>query len=67
MANATLPPYPSFDTEDDISALPQKWEEWVDGLEDMMAALAITDHARKWSMLKFYDGDKVRKLEKQLV
>ena len=66
MANATLPPYPSFDTEDDISALPQKWEEWVDGLEDMMAALAITDHARKWSMLKFYGGDKIRKLEKQL-
>ena len=66
MANATLPPYPSFDTEDDISALPQKWEEWVDGLEDMMAALAVTDHARKWSMLKFYGGDKIRKLEKQL-
>ena len=66
MANATLPPYPSFNTEDDISALPQKWEEWVDGLEDMMATLAITDHARKWSMLKFYGGEKVRKLEKQL-
>ena len=47
MANATLPPYPVFDTEDDISALPQKWEEWVDGLKDLMSALAINDHARK--------------------
>ena len=66
MANATLPPYPVFDTEDDISALPQKWEEWVDGLEDLMSALAINDHARKWSMMKYYGGDKLRKLEKQL-
>ena len=67
IANATLPPYPAFDTEDDISALPQKWEEWVDGLEDLMSALAITDHARKWSMMKYYGGDKLRKLEKQLL
>ena len=66
MANATLPPYPVFDTEDDISALPQKWEEWVDRLEDLMSALAITDHARRWSMMKFYGGDKLRKPEKQL-
>ena len=66
MATATLPPYPPFDTEDEISSLPQKWEEWVDGLEDMMSALAVTDHARKWSMLKFYGGEKLRKLEKQL-
>ena len=56
MATATLPPYPPFDTEDEISSLPQKWEEWVDGLEDMMSALAITNHDRKWSMLKFYGG-----------
>ena len=66
MATATLPPYPPFDTEDEISSLPQKWEEWVDGLEDMMSALAITNHDRKWSMLKFYGGEKLRKLEKQL-
>ena len=66
MATATLPPYPPFDTEDEISSLPQKWEEWVDGLEDMMSALAITNHERKWSMLKFYGGEKLRKLEKQL-
>ena len=66
MATATLSPYPPFDTEDEISSLPQKWEEWVDGLEDMMSALAITDHERKWSMLKFYGGEKLRKLEKQL-
>ena len=66
MATASLPPYPPFDTEDEISSLPQKWEEWVDGLEDMMSALAITDHERKWSMLKFYGGEKLRKLEKQL-
>ena len=65
MANATLLPYQFFDTEDDISALSQ-WEEWVDGLEDMMSALAIMDHARKWSMMKFNGGDKLRKLEKQL-
>ena len=64
MANATLLPYPFFDTEDDISALSQ-WEEWVDGLEEM-SALAIMDHARKWSMMKFNGGDKLRKLEKQL-
>ena len=66
MASSTLPPYPVFDTDDEISALPQKWEEWVDGLEDLMSALGITDHARKWSMMKFYGGDKLRKLEKQL-
>ena len=66
MAGATLPPYPVFDTDDEISALPQKWEEWVGGLEDLMSALGIADHARKWSMLKFYGGEKLRKLEKQL-
>ena len=31
-----------------------------------MSAFAITDHARKWSMMKYYRGDKLRKLEKQL-
>ena len=63
---ATLPSYPVFDTDDELSSLPQKWEEWVDGLEDLMSALAINDHVRKWSMMKFYGGEKLRKLEKQL-
>ena len=66
MAGNTLPAYPVFDTDDDISLLPQKWEEWVGGLEDLISALAVTDHERKWSMLRFYGGDKLRKLETQL-
>ena len=66
MANAALPPYPPFDPDDEISSLPQKWEDWVEGLEDLMAACAIVGHDRKWSILKFYGGDKLRKLEKQL-
>ena len=66
MASATLPSYPAFDTDEEISSLPQKWEEWVDGLEDLLAAVNITDHERKWSTLKFYGGEKLRKLEKQL-
>ena len=63
---AMLPTYPVFDTEDEISLLPQKWEDWVGGLEDLMASLAIADHSRRWSMLWFYGGEKLRKLETQL-
>ena len=66
MASAALPSYPAFDTDEEISSLPQKWEEWIDGLEDLLAAVGITDHERKWSTLKFYGGEKLRKLEKQL-
>ena len=63
---AMLPTYPVFDTEDEISSLPQKWEDWVGGLEDLMASLAIADHSRRWSMLWFYGGEKLQKLETQL-
>lgn len=63
---AMLPTYPVFDTDDEISSLPQKWEDWVGGLEDLMSSLVITDHSRKWSMLRFYGGEKLRKLETQL-
>ena len=63
---ATLPSYPTFDPDEEISSLPQKWEEWSEGLEDLMSACAITDHERKFSVLKFYGGEKLRKLEKQL-
>ena len=61
-----LPSYPPFDPDEEISSLPQKWEEWSDGLEDLMAACGITEHERKWSTLKFFGGEKLRKLEKQL-
>ena len=61
-----LPAYPVFDTDDDISSLPQRWEEWVGGLEDLMSSLAVADHERKWSRLRFYGGDKLHKLETQL-
>ena len=64
--NASLPSYPPFDPDEEISSLPQKWEVWSDGLEDLLAACGITDHQRKWSTLKFYGGEKLRKLEKQL-
>ena len=66
MASATLPSYPAFDTDEEISSLPQKWEEWIDGLENLLAAVDIADHERKWNTLKFYGGEKLRKLEKQL-
>ena len=62
MASNILPAYPVFDTDDDIFLLPRKWEEWVGGLEDLTLALAVTDHERKWSMLRFYGSDKLRKL-----
>ena len=65
-ASGTLPSYPPFDPDEEITSLPQKWEEWSDGLEDLLAACGITDHQRKWSTLKFYGGEKLRKLEKQL-
>ena len=61
-----LPSYPVFDTDQELSSLPQKWEDWVSGLEDLMSSLAIIDHQRKWSMLRFYGGEKLRKLETQL-
>ena len=61
-----LPSYPTFDTDQELSSLPQKWEDWVSGLEDLMSSLAIADHQRKWSMLRFYGGEKLRKLETQL-
>ena len=61
-----LPAYPVFNTDEELSSLPQKWEDWVSGLEDLMASLAIVDHQRKWSMLRFYGGEKLRKLETQL-
>ena len=43
MASATLPSYPAFDTDKEISSLPQKWEEWIDGLENLLAAVDIAD------------------------
>ena len=66
MAN-NLPSYATFDPDEEISSLPQKWEDYYGGLEDLMAACAITDHERRWSTLRFYGGEKLRKLEKQLV
>ena len=63
---ASLPTYPVFDTDNEISLLPQKWKDWVGGLEDLMSSLAIADHSRKWSMHRFYGGKKLRKLETQL-
>ena len=66
MSQTSLPSYPSFDPDDEVSSLPQKWEEYVGGLEDLMAACAITDHQRKFAILRFYGGEKLRKLEKQL-
>ena len=65
MAQA-LPTYPPFDPDEEISSLPQKWEDWTSGLDDLLAACAITGHERKFSVLKFYGGEKLRKLEKQL-
>ena len=62
----TLPPYPTFDPDEEISSLPQKWEGWSEGLEDLMSACAITEQDRKFSVLKFLGGEKLRKLEKQL-
>ena len=38
MASNMLPAYLVFDTDNDISLLPQKWEEWVGGLEDLTLA-----------------------------
>ena len=61
-----LPTYPSFDTDEELSSLPQKWGDWAGGLEDLMSSLAIADHERKWLMLRFYGGEKLRKLETQL-
>ena len=61
-----LPSYPPFDPDEEILSLPQKWEEWSDGLEDLIVTCGITDHERKWSTLKFFGGEKLRKLEKQL-
>ena len=66
VGNVSIPSYPPFDPDDEISSLPQKFEEWSDGLEDLMATCGITDHQRKWSTLKFFGGDKLRKVEKQL-
>ena len=66
VGNASIPSYPPFDPDDEISSLPQKFEEWSDGLEDLMATCGITDHQRKWSTLKFFGGEKLRKVEKQL-
>ena len=34
-----LPAYPSFDTDEELSSLPQKWEDWAGGLEDLMSSL----------------------------
>ena len=66
MSQTSLPSYPTFDPDDEVSSLPQKWEEYIGGLEDLMAACAINDHQRKFSVLRFYGGEKLRKLEKQL-
>jgi hypothetical protein len=66
MAAGMLPSYPVFDTDEELSSLPQKWAKWISGLEDLMSSLAINDHQRMWSMLRFYGGEKLRELETQL-
>ena len=32
MASAALPAYAPFDTDAELSSLPQKWDEWIQGL-----------------------------------
>ena len=61
-----MPVYPAFDPEEDPATLPERWEEWLDGLETMIDAMRITDHEHKFSLLKHYGGGKIRNVEKQL-
>ena len=58
--------FPPFDTDEDPSSIPQRWEDWLHSLETMLLAMAITDHARKWALLLHYAGRKVQTVEKQL-
>ena len=61
-----MPAYEPFDPEDDPSTLPDKWDVWVHGLENLFEAMAITDHKRRRAMLLMYGGAKMRTTERQL-
>ena len=63
---AVLPDYPQFDPDEDPLMLPSRWETWIDGLVNMLEAMAISDHARRFALLKHYAGPKCRGLEKHL-
>ena len=62
MALSTIPVYPAFEPDEEPSSLPQKWDEWIDGLEIMMA-MDVSDHKRKWALLRHYGGAKIRTIE----
>ena len=66
MASAALPAYAPFDTDAELSSLPQKWDEWIQGLEILLIAVDITDHDRKWATLQFYGGEKILKVVQPL-
>ena len=65
MATNVIPGYESFDPDEEASALPQKWDEWLDGLETLFMGQALTDQ-QKWALLRYYGGAKLRNLERQL-
>lgn len=61
----SLPQYKAF-TFLEAEDVASRWEEWIDGLEVMMAAMRITDDSHQRSLLLHYSGSETRRLVKQL-
>lgn len=63
MAEA-LPNYPAFEAKESPS-LASEWEDWIEGLDSMLAAMKITDNKEKFVKLYHYLG-LTRKVLKKL-
>lgn len=63
MSGIALPIYPEFQIYDDPS-VSQKWSDWLEGLEVMLAAMRVSDDEEKMSLFRYYLGSDGRKLLK---
>ncbi|CAB3980122.1 Hypothetical predicted protein [Paramuricea clavata] len=60
MASAgNLQPMPPFDPKTDVSAVAQRWEQWLKRFQRYLLAMNIKSKARQRAMLLYATGPKV--------
>lgn len=56
---SSLPSFPPFDMDEDQSSVGPRWSKWVNRFDNFLAALNITDDARRKALILHYGGERV--------
>jgi hypothetical protein len=56
---SSLPSFPPFDVDEDQSSVGPRWAKWVNRFDNFLAALNITDDARRKALILHYGGERV--------